>query len=74
MIAKECKDTFGMMLATGVVSMWAFQVNVGMTCGIMPVTGIPLPFMSYGVSALTTNMMGMGILLSIYMRQQTMIF
>ena len=41
MIAKECKDTFGMMLATGVVSMWAFQilVNVGMTCGIMPVTG-----------------------------------
>ena len=76
MIAKECKDSFGMMLATGVVSMWAFQilVNVGMTCGIMPVTGIPLPFMSYGVSALTTNMMGMGILLSIYMRQQTMIF
>ena len=76
MIAKECKDPFGMMLATGVVSMWAFQilVNVGMTCGIMPVTGIPLPFMSYGVSALTTNMMGMGILLSIYMRQQTMIF
>ena len=45
MIAKECKDPFGMMLATGVVSMWAFQilVNVGMTCGIMPVTGIPLP-------------------------------
>mgnify|MGYP000520784838 FL=1 len=45
-----------------------------MTCGIMPVTGIPLPFMSYGVSALTTNMMGLGLLLSIYMRQQTMIF
>ena len=76
MIAKDCKDSFGMMLATGVVSMWAFQilVNVGMTCGIMPVTGIPLPFMSYGVSALTTNMMGLGLLLSIYMRQQTMIF
>lgn len=74
--AKECKDPFGMLLATGVVSMWAFQilVNVGMTCGIMPVTGIPLPFMSYGVSALTTNMMSMGILMSIYMRQQTLIF
>ena len=74
--AKECKDPFGMLLATGIVSMWAFQilVNVGMTCGIMPVTGIPLPFMSYGVSALTTNMMAMGILMSIYMRQQTMIF
>ena len=76
MIAKECKDPFGMLLATGVISMWTFQilVNVGMTCGIMPVTGIPLPFMSYGVSALTTNMVGLGILLSVYMRQQTMIF
>ncbi|MCH4178883.1 MAG: rod shape-determining protein RodA [Megasphaera sp.] len=76
MIAKDCKDSFGMLLATGITSMWAFQilVNVGMTCGIMPVTGIPLPFMSYGVSALTTNMMALGIMLSIYMRQQTMIF
>lgn len=76
MIARECKDPFGMLLATGIISMWAFQVlvNVGMTCGIMPVTGIPLPFMSYGVSALTTNMMSLGILLSVYMRQQTMIF
>ncbi|KMO87860.1 rod shape-determining protein RodA [Megasphaera cerevisiae DSM 20462] len=75
-IARECKDNFGRLLATGIVSMWSFQilVNVGMTCGIMPVTGIPLPFMSYGVSALTTNMMALGILLSIYMRQQTMIF
>ena len=76
MIAKECKEPFGMLLATGVISMWTFQilVNVGMTCGIMPVTGIPLPFMSYGVSALTTNMVGLGILLSVYMHQQTMIF
>ena len=75
-IARECKDPFGMLLATGVISMWTFQilVNVGMTCGIMPVTGIPLPFMSYGVSALTTNMMSLGLLLSVYMRQQTMIF
>ncbi|MFR8762167.1 MAG: FtsW/RodA/SpoVE family cell cycle protein, partial [Megasphaera lornae] len=70
------KDPFGMLLATGIVSMWVFQllVNIGMTCGIMPVTGIPLPFMSYGVSALTTNMMALGILLSVYLRQQTMIF
>lgn len=76
LIARECKDPFGMLLATGIISMWAFQilVNVGMTCGIMPVTGIPLPFMSYGVSALTTNMMSLGLLLSVCMRQQTMIF
>ncbi len=76
MTARECKDRFGMLVAVGIISMWSFQilVNVGMTCGIMPVTGIPLPFMSYGVSALTTNMMSLGLLLSIYMRQQTMIF
>lgn len=76
MTAKECKDRFGMLIAVGIVSMWSFQllVNVGMTCGIMPVTGIPLPFMSYGVSALTTNMMALGLILSIYARQQTMIF
>lgn len=76
MVAKDCKDSFGMLVAVGIVSMWSFQllINVGMTCGIMPVTGIPLPFMSYGVSALTTNMVSLGLLLSIYMRQQTMIF
>jgi rod shape determining protein RodA len=76
MVARDCRDNFGMLMATGIVSMWAFQVliNVGMTCGIMPVTGIPLPFMSYGVSALTTNMISLGLLLSIYMRQQRLIF
>ncbi len=75
-IARECRDPFGMLLATGVISMWTFQilVNVGMTCGIMPVTGIPLPFMSYGVSALTTNMISLGLLLSVHIRQQAMIF
>ena len=54
---------FGMLLATGIATMFTFEVlvNVGMTIGIMPVTGIPLPFLSYGVSALTTNMMSIGI-------------
>ena len=56
-----------MLLATGIGTMFAFEVlvNVGMTIGIMPVTGIPLPFLSYGVSALTTNMLSIGILLNI---------
>ena len=46
-----CNDNFGMLLATGIGTMFAFEVlvNVGMTIGIMPVTGIPLPFLSYGV-------------------------
>ena len=64
------------MLAAGITSMLAFHllVNVGMTMGIMPVTGIPLPFMSYGVSALTTNLVSIGILLNIQSRRQKLMF
>ena len=75
-IAAEASDTFGRLLAVGITSMFAFHilVNVGMTTGIMPVTGIPLPFMSYGVSSLTTNLMAVGILLNINMHQQKLMF
>ena len=75
-IAAEAKDNYGMLLATGITSMLTFHilVNVGMTAGIMPVTGIPLPLMSYGVSSLTTNLLCIGILLNIYMRRQKIMF
>lgn len=75
-IAASAKDNFGTLLATGITSMLTFHVlvNVGMTAGIMPVTGIPLPLMSYGVSALTTNLVSIGILLNIYMRRQKIMF
>jgi rod shape determining protein RodA len=75
-IAGVARDNFGMILATGIASMLTFHVlvNVGMTAGIMPVTGIPLPLMSYGVSSLTTNMVSIGILLNIYMRRQKILF
>jgi rod shape determining protein RodA len=75
-IAGEARDNFGMLLAAGVTSMLLFHilVNVGMTAGIMPVTGIPLPFMSYGVSALTKNMIGVAILLNVFMRRQKIMF
>lgn len=75
-IAKSANDTFGMLLATGIGSMLVFQVlvNVGMTTGIMPVTGIPLPFISYGVSALTTNMLSVGLLLNIAMHRKQLMF
>ncbi|MDU6960363.1 MAG: FtsW/RodA/SpoVE family cell cycle protein, partial [Veillonella dispar] len=64
------------LLATGIATMFTFEVlvNVGMTIGIMPVTGIPLPFLSYGVSALTTNMLSIGILLNIAMQRTKYIF
>jgi rod shape determining protein RodA len=70
-IAAMSKDMFGTLLATGVASLWAFQlfVNIGMTMGIMPITGIPLPFISYGGSSLITNYIAVGLLLNVHMRR-----
>ncbi len=75
-IARDASDIFGRLLAVGITSMLAFHVlvNVGMTMGIMPVTGIPLPLMSYGVSSLTTNVLAIAILLNIQLRRQRLEF
>jgi rod shape determining protein RodA len=61
-----------MMVAGGLASMLLFQIliNVGMVIGIMPVTGIPLPFVTYGGSSLISLLFGMGILQSIRMRSR----
>ncbi|MBE7385937.1 MAG: rod shape-determining protein RodA [Leptolyngbya sp. SIO1E4] len=66
-IAQNAKDNFGSLLAIGVFSMLIFQVivNIGMTIGLAPVTGIPLPWLSYGRSALLTNFMALGIVESV---------
>ena len=70
-IALLAKDPFGTLIAVGVAAMIAIQmfVNVGMTIGIMPITGIPLPFVSYGGSALVADFIGMGLLQSVHMRR-----
>ncbi|HSI98952.1 MAG TPA: rod shape-determining protein RodA [Patescibacteria group bacterium] len=70
LIGWRAQDAFGMMIAVGLASMIVFQifVNIGMVIGIMPVTGIPLPFVTYGGSSLISLMFGMGILQSIRMR------
>jgi rod shape determining protein RodA len=62
------RDRFGFLLAAGLVGMLFFHVlvNLGMTIGIMPITGIPLPFMSYGGSAMLTDFAAIGMLLNIY--------
>ena len=62
----------GMMVAVGLASMLLFQIliNVGMVIGIMPVTGIPLPFITYGGSSLISLLFGMGILQSVRMRSR----
>lgn len=70
-IACKARDNFGMLLVSGVTAMLVAHVfeNIGMTMGLMPVTGIPLPFISYGGSNMLTNMIGVGIVLNVYMRR-----
>jgi len=70
------KDHFGMLLATGAVSMLAFHVliNVGAVSGIMPVTGIPLPFFSYGGSAVMADLAALGLIMAVYVQRQKIVF
>ncbi|MCL6106715.1 MAG: rod shape-determining protein RodA [Actinobacteria bacterium] len=71
-IAIISNSVFGSLIAAGVVAMLVFQifVNIGMTIGIMPITGIPLPFMSYGGSSMVSNLLAVGLLESIHIRSQ----
>ena len=71
MIIYLTKDLFGNLVATGIVGMFLFHIiiNIGMTIGVMPITGIPLPFMSYGGSFLLTCMAGVSILFNVEMRR-----
>lgn len=67
-VAHRSTDLFGSLIAFGILGMWSFQVleNIGMTIGLMPITGIPLPFVSYGTSSMLLNFMAVGLLLSIW--------
>jgi rod shape determining protein RodA len=73
-IAQNAKDDFGSLLAIGVFSMIVFQtfVNIGMTIGLSPVTGIPLPFLSHGRSALIMNFLAIGLVESVANHRQKM--
>ncbi|PAD87748.1 rod shape-determining protein RodA [Niallia circulans] len=66
-VALETKNTFYTCMSVGIISMLCFHVfqNIGMTVGILPITGIPLPFISYGGSSLMGNMLSMGLIFSI---------
>jgi rod shape determining protein RodA len=70
-IVKTTSDTFGAYIAAGLAAMYLFHflINVGMAMGVMPITGIPLYFMSYGGSALISAMAGIGIALNIHIRR-----
>lgn len=69
-IAVNARDAFGRLVATGVVCWFAFQAfeNIGMTLGIMPVTGLPLPFVSYGGSSMFAGLLAVGLLQNIHLR------
>ena len=70
-IAGQTKDVSGKLLAVGITAMLSFQiiVNIGMSIGLMPITGLTLPLVSYGGSSLLVTMISIGILLSIKMRR-----
>jgi rod shape determining protein RodA len=72
-IARDSDDTFGALIGTGVVCWFSFQtfINVGMTLGIMPVTGLPLPFVSYGGSSMFAQMLAVGLLQNVRLRSRT---
>lgn len=69
-IASASSDMFGLLIVMSIVGMWLFQIleNIGMTCGLMPITGIPLPFMSYGSSFMVVNFALLGFLGSVWTR------
>ena len=70
-VSARSRDRFGSMVAFGIVSVltWQVIINVAMTVGLVPVVGVPLPFMSYGGSALVTFLMATGLLINIHMRR-----
>jgi rod shape determining protein RodA len=70
-IASLAHEYTGTLLCVGVLAMLLFQVfeSIGMTMGIMPITGIPLPFVSYGGSSILTSFMAVGLVESVHMRR-----
>jgi len=71
-IASRTSDIFGRLVCIGVIAWFAFQTfeNIGMTMGLMPMTGVPLPFMSYGGSSMFANLVGLGLLQSVHLRSR----
>ncbi|MGR6835372.1 rod shape-determining protein RodA [Syntrophomonas erecta] len=75
-ISYDAKDIYGTFIVLGVSAMWLFHIfeNIGMSIGMMPITGIPLPFLSYGGSSLLTNMVAVGLILSVNIRGKKIVF
>lgn len=74
-ISKTAKDHYGALLAIGIMGMFMFYIveNIGMTMGLLPITGVPLPFVSYGGSSMICNMIAIGILLNICSQKEKIV-
>lgn len=72
MIARRTQDYFGRLMCIGVIAWFAFQTfeNIGMTMGLMPMTGVPLPFISYGGSSMFATLIGIGLLQNVHLRSR----
>ncbi len=72
LIAKRTDDLFGKLVVVGVIAWFAFQMyeNIGMAMGMMPMTGVPLPFISYGGSSMFANLIGLGLLQNVHLRSR----
>jgi rod shape determining protein RodA len=75
-ISSNAKELYGTLIILGITAMWVFHIfeNIGMSIGIMPITGIPLPFLSYGGSSMLTNLIAVGIILNINIRGRKIVF
>ena len=75
-VAKTAKDDMGSYIAAGIAGIFFFHMveNIGMTMGLLPITGIPLPFVSYGGSSMITNFIMIGLLLNISARRKRALF
>lgn len=75
-ISFNAQDSYGSLLVVGISAMWIFHIfeNIGMSIGLMPITGIPLPFLSYGGSSMVTNMLAVGVILSVNIRGKKIVF
>ncbi len=71
-IARRTTDLFGRLVCVGVIAWFVFQTfeNIGMTMGLMPMTGVPLPFLSYGGSSMFANLIGVGLLQNVHVRSR----
>lgn len=75
-VAKTARDEGGSLIASGITGIFVFHMieNIGMVMGLLPITGVPLPFISYGGSSLITNFICIALLLNISSKRQKTIF